>query len=371
MIVVLLGSIFVVSENLRIGQLAPEFFVGVELAYSNPTFEDVKDLVDKVKDYTNLFVIGSPGITFNHAMLNQTCDYIYDAGLSFIVLFTDTSMYALDYKPSVWIPKAKQKYGDKFLAAYRYDEPGGRVLDRDRDALINQTVVGETANYSYATKMYVEFLYVHLAYYLSLSPSLFTADYGLYWFDYKGGYDTVLAEFGSNHSRELNVGLCRGAAETQGKDWGAIVTWKYTDAPYIESPGELYEDLMLAYRSGAKYVVVFDYPKVERYGILTEDHFDALKNFWDYARSNPQDHGVDRGEVAYVLPADYGFGFRSASDHVWAWDADDLSGKVWDDANRLVSRYGSSLDIVYDDSDFISAITGRYDRLFFWNETIP
>jgi hypothetical protein len=198
-----------------------------------------------------------------------------------------------------------------------------------------------------------------------------TADYGLYWFDYKGGYSSVLAEFGSNHSKEINVALCRGAGMAQNKDWGTIITWTYTDAPYIESADELYQDLVLSYRAGARYAVVFNYPKIGSYGILTESHLDALRDFWNYVQGNPQDHGVDRGEVAYVLPDGYGFGFRSAVDHVWLWDADDLSRKVWDDTKRLVSRYGSSLDIVYDDSDFIGAITSRYDKLFFWNETIP
>ena len=55
----------------------------------------------------------------------------------------------------------------------------------------------------------------------STNYPLFTSDYALYWFDYKAGYDTVLAEFGWNHSRQLNVALCRGAASVQGKDWGS------------------------------------------------------------------------------------------------------------------------------------------------------
>ena len=35
-----------------------EFFVGAEFAYSDKV-SDLKDLVDKVKNYTNLFVIGA------------------------------------------------------------------------------------------------------------------------------------------------------------------------------------------------------------------------------------------------------------------------------------------------------------------------
>ena len=374
MVLILAVSIFATTNTLLEERSQPEFFVGVEMAYANATFSDVKELVDEVKDYTNLFVIGSPEISKNQTLLNMTCDYIAGAGLNFVVLFTDTSQYAIGSEPSVWIPKAREKYGEKFLAVYRYDEPGGRVLDRVHDSLINETVVGEPRNHSYAAGTYVEFLYAHLAYYLYVSPSVLTADYGLYWFDYKGGYNTVLAEFGSNHSREVNVGLVRGAARAFGRDWGSIITWTYTNAPYIKSADELYRDLVLSYRSGAKYSVVFNYPKIGRYGILTEGregHLEALKDFWVYLQSNPQEYGVERGEVAYVLPAGYGFGFRSAVDHVWLWDADNWSRKVWEDANRLVGQYGSRLDIVYDDPETFGDIAVRYNKLFFWNETVP
>ena len=61
-----------------------EFFVGVEFAYSG-NISDLKDLVDKVKSYTNLFVIGSLEITFNQTALDEVCDYVVDSGLHLIV----------------------------------------------------------------------------------------------------------------------------------------------------------------------------------------------------------------------------------------------------------------------------------------------
>jgi hypothetical protein len=41
----------------------------------------------------------------------------------------------------------------------------------------------------------------------------------------------------------------------------------------------LYNDLVLAYNNGAKYAVVFDYPKLDtaKYGILMQDHLEAIK----------------------------------------------------------------------------------------------
>ncbi len=351
-----------------------EFFVGVEFAYSD-NVSDLKNLVDKVKDYTNLFVIGALEITFNKTALNEACDYVVDSGLHLIVLFTDSMMYnytivkdgqIYNYTIFNWMEDAKQKYGDRFLGVYRYDEPGGNQLDQGPYRMADNAT-----NYTDVAATYVNGLNIHINHYLNCTPRLFTADYGLYWFDYKAGYTAVFAEFGWNLSRPLHIALCRGAAKAHNRDWGAIVTWEYTEESYIESDRELYDDMVLAYKTGAKYVVVFDYPKIRQYGILTEDHFDALKNFWNYVHSNPQEHGVIQGEVVYVLPQDYGFGFRNVEDKIWGlWNADDLSPKVWDDANTLIAQYGSRLDIVYSDPEFMDAVKSRYDRLFFWNETI-
>jgi hypothetical protein len=106
-----------------------EFYVGVELAYGD--FNSLKALVNEVKDYTNVFVLGLPKFSINQTLLNQSCDYIYNSGLSFIVLFTNTLMYNgwVNQTPTQWITGAMQKYGDKFLAVYRWDEPGGDQID--------------------------------------------------------------------------------------------------------------------------------------------------------------------------------------------------------------------------------------------------
>ena len=341
------------------------FFVGVEFAYSGD-LNDVKNLVDKVKDYTNLFIIGALEISFNQTILNEACDYIVNSGLHLIVFFTESKDENYKYNIFHWMIEAKQRYGDMLTGIYRYDEPGGNQLDLGDSLLVeNETdYASMSANYTNALGLIID-------YYMDYSDTVITADYGLYWFDYKAGYTAVLAEFGWNHSRPLHIGLCRGAADAHNRDWGAIITWEYTENQYIESPEELYEDMVLAYKNGAKYVVVFNYPKIGPYGILTEGHFDALKEFWSYIHKNPQEQGITQGEAAYVLPRDYGFGFRYPEDKIWGlWEADDLSQKVWNDVNTLLDRYGSRLDIVYDEPEVIDSLKNRYDRLFFWNETI-
>ena len=283
-----------------------EFYVGVELAYGD--LQDLEALVQEVKNYTNLIILGLPGFSINQTLLNISCDYIYDSGLHFIVLFTNTSQYSgwKDYTPAQWALEAQQRYGDKFLAVYRWDEPGGDQLDRSK----YQEVTNAT-DYADATAKYIDALREPVQYYQDVGQKVVTADYGLYWFDYKAGYDVVLAEFGWNHSRELQVALCRGAARTNDKDWGAMMTWTYSQPPYIESGEALYADLVFAYNNGAKYAVVFSYPEIEtaKYGILCQEHLDALKRFWANVSNNESATKNRNVRASYVLPADYGFGW--------------------------------------------------------------
>lgn len=146
---------------------------------------------------------------------------------------------------------------------------------------------------------------------------------------------------------------------------GVIITWTYHHYPYIASPQELYDDLILAYNSGAKYIVVFNYPKVHRYGVLTQEHLQVMQKFWRYLK-NCQNKPNEWGDVAYILPKAYGFGFRGDDDSIWGlWKADDLANKIWNYANLLLRLYGLRLDIVYYDNNL--NISNLYNKLYFWN----
>ncbi|MCW4019443.1 MAG: hypothetical protein NWF00_12335 [Candidatus Bathyarchaeota archaeon] len=371
-------SIFLTFDPINTGGVS-DFYVGVEFAYS-PDINDaeinlntLKTLVDEVKDYTNLFVIGIPEVSQNQEVLNESCNYIYDAGLHMIILFTDTTSY--NYTLNDWTSAARQKYGEKFLGVYRLDEPGGKELDNYEERTLNKTVpyLPNVRNYTGASDEYVQNLQVHIEHWNhNLYSTLLTADYGLYWFDYKAGYNTILAEFGWNHSRQITVGLCRGAATAYNREWGAIITWTYDQEPYIASGPEIYEDMVLAYQAGAKHVVVFSYPDLNKFGILTEEHFEAMKEFWQYINKHPEDHGSQQATVAYVLPQDYGFGFRRANDTIRGlWTADDLVPKIWEDVNKLSVTHGLGFDIVYNDPEFHEFILAGYEKVIFWNETLP
>ena len=362
----ILISVFAASQLLNSPPKTPEFYVGVEIAYANAKASDAKAMVDRVKNFTNLVVIGAPEISINQTALNETCDYIYDAGLHFIVLFTKREAYTT-YDSFTWIAEAQQKYGKMFLGVYRYDEPGGNQLDLGREILVTNAT-----SYTDAAARYTESLGFIINYYQNYAGQVFTADYAFHWFNYQSNSSAVFAEFASNNTREIAVAQCRGAARNFNREWGAMLTWKYDAPPYIESGEELYNDMVLAYTNGAKYLVVFDYPKLDTYGVLTEEHFDAMKKFWDYYHSNPQDFNSQKATVAYVLPQDYAFGLRRADDKIWGlFEPDTLSGKVWGDVNKLVDLYGFGWDVVYDEAGVVDAAKNRYERLVFWNETIP
>jgi hypothetical protein len=348
-----------------------DFYLGVEVAYGN--FDDLKALVSEVKNYTNLVVLGLPEVSINRTLLDQSCDYIYQSDLHFIVLFTKLSQYQnwTDSTPAQWVTSAKEKYGDKFLAVYRWDEAGGDQLDRSK----YQEVLN-ASNYADAAQKYTAVLNPEIKYYQNAGQNVLTADYGLYWFDYQAGYDTVLAEFGWNNSREQQIASVRGAARTFDRDWGAMITWDYTNysgSPFLESGTEMYNDLLLAYNQGAKYAVIFNYPKIDsaQYGTLRTEHLTALKQFWDYSQTHGRlDDQYKNTKVAYVMPENYGFGFRSATDTIWGlWSADSQTASIYNDVHGLIRQHGANFDIIHDNATLLADVGHRYETLIFWNGT--
>jgi len=354
-----LGYSFFVKDPSRSDP--PDVFVGVDVAYDD--LAEIKGLVDEISSYTNLFVIGSTGITYNVTKVDETCQYVYDKGLSFII-------YTEEPPRTQWLEDAKRRWGDQFLGLYVFDEAGGRQLD-----LYEYRPVWEADNYTDAASQFVSITnmtldWVTWYYTSSVNFPLFTSDYALYWFDYKAGYDVVLAQFGWNYSRELNVALCRGAATVQNKSWGAIITWTYNDTPYIESGEELYNDMILAYKNGAKYILVFDTNKNYTRGILKEEHLDALKQFWQYIQDNPRTSNTINDRVAYVLPKDYAYGFRGPNDKIWGlWEADAFSYELCTNLYSLMEQHGTKLDIIYEDG-IEPNNTNVYNKFVFWNGTI-
>jgi hypothetical protein len=200
---------------------------------------------------------------------------------------------------------------------------------------------------------------------------VFTADYGLYWWDYKSDYDMVLAELGWNNSVAQEIGLVRGAANLQGKSWGTILTWKYTQAPYLAGGNELFEQMKTSYEAGAEYVIVFNYAKDMSgpYGTLQGEHFEALEQFWNEVVQNPTVvHGSVKPEAVLVLPENYGWGMRNPSDIIWGiWEPNATSNQIWTQVQNKLDQYGTKLDIVYYDPELL--VAGKYANIYFWDKT--
>ena len=73
--------------------------------------------------------------------------------------------------------------------------------------------------------------------------------------------------------------------------------------------------------------MVFNYPQINPYGALTEDHFRAMQAFWAHIHRFPG-NGLEKvdGQVALVLPKDYGWGMRNEHDSIWGlYPPDDLT----------------------------------------------
>lgn len=113
----------------------------------------------------------------------------------------------------------------------------------------------------------------------------------------------------------------------------------------------------------------FNYPQINPYGILEEQHFAAMEAFWSYIHSFPRGlFGVTDGQAAFVLPENYGWGMRNPDDKIWGfWSADDLSPLIWDNMQKSMKKHGLKLDIIYNDSKF--DFREKYHEICPWNST--
>ena len=388
LIVIFLAAIVIVSFFVANSLLpakptsasSPPLYVGIEIGWASNVTE-CKELIDTVRSYTNLLIIASPLILSDEALLNQVCDYAYKSGMYFMPHFNNLSNSTLYlgvggyYLPSTWFTKAKELYGDKLLGVYFYDEAGGFQLDQTNTTYRSPTPISSPNSYrDNATNF--RWLWTHgggvpavANFTHSLNSITLTSDYALYWFDYQVGWDTVLTQFGWNNSRQLQISLDRGAANAYGKDWGAIITWTYNNGqmPYLEPAPQLYDDMVLAYDSGAKYIAIYDSSHNFTTTTLNKDYFEKLRDFWNYIHDNPEKQGSLEADAAAVVASDYGFGFRSINDSVWQiHEVDSWTPNLYKDVTKLIWQYNSSIDIVYNDLQFQNTIQSKYRKVLYW-----
>jgi hypothetical protein len=345
------------SVNFQITQVAqaqtvPDVFVGVDIAYGGET--EAKTLIDQVSSFTNFFMIGTLKVSNDGTALNETIQYAYVHGLFVSSLLPSLSG---DDNPAGFYQFANSAWGNRLIGFYVGDEPGGKQLDSNSELLRATNFTDDAAQYekNLGSSIYRSILWQR-------NYLLCTSDYGLYWFDYKAGYDLIFAEFVGNSNRQMVASLARGAATVQNKDWGVML--------YVESGDALYNDMLLAYDNGAKYIVIFDSNGAYSQGVLGTDQLQAMQRFWNHIQANPR-NSVPTGErTAYVLPNSYGFGFRNVGDTIWGvWLPDELTSTIWSSANALVNEYGSSLDIIYDDG--LEPGNNGYSQLIRWDSYFP
>jgi len=386
------------------------FYVGV--TYGGNTLEDARLLIDKVKDYINLFILQGP-LQHNNSAIDVIGNYAVNSGMNFMVYLGMNSIPL----GTNWLASYDGRWGDSFLGVYAIDEPGGKMLDgqtsliekstgtwwtknadgsiygyiqefgcsltymqngtvkmenRDnplpfddlfyypngttaggsRDKYFNYSisVLHDTSDLKYtydelwnaypiqrpevAEQYYTDFVSFEVnqtRHFQNTTLNVITADYGLYWYDYQSGYDAVLTEFCWNESVMQAIAGVRGAANYYNKDWGAIITWKYTQAPYLASGDEIYQQMCTAYENGAKYIVIFNYAEDmdAPYGTLQEEHFAALQRFWTDVNNQNIKHGETKADAVFVLPDGYGSGLRRQDDVVWGlWGANETDNQI-------------------------------------------
>jgi hypothetical protein len=417
-------SIVIVSLNEPISQnQTEEQKVYVGTTYCGDSVAEGKLLIDRVKKYTNLFVLGSGTLQRDFKSVDDLGDYAVSSGLFFLPYF---GAY-VEPTFSNWYSSAKQRWGDHLIGVYYGDEPGGKMLDAyvefedpqtgnsitkttygdlvikmnnnvvihyeinggiihlseptvDKDISSystfypNGTITGQHSNQSSfqsyqdlinlkpfkdneeVAQRFVDNNQKQIIPLNHNSSKIFTTDYALYWWDYLSGYDVVLSQIGWNISVNQQIALVRGAANLQNKEWGIVITWKYNHSPFLDSGENIFSQMQIAYEAGAKYFVLFNYydENSNSYGTLTNEHFQALEDFWNKIVKNPKIiNGATKADSVLILPKNYGWGARWEQDKVWGiFQADEQTKQIWLLMQQVLKDHESKLDIIFNDTRF-------------------
>lgn len=104
LLIISISATLIISNNTPV-QNYP-FYVGV--TYGGNNVQDAKTLIDKVANYTNLFVLQSGILKDNTSAVNEIGDYAVSKGLHFAAYFDVIG----NAQNAEWIGTAKQRWGD-------------------------------------------------------------------------------------------------------------------------------------------------------------------------------------------------------------------------------------------------------------------
>jgi len=121
-VVVILTAAIIVKSGFQ-SNAAPTVYVGV--TYGGNSVAEAKQLIDKVKGYSNLFALQSGELQRDFTAVNELGDYAVAAGMYFLPYFGNY----VEVTFSVWLDSAKQRWGANLLGVYHGDELGGKMLD--------------------------------------------------------------------------------------------------------------------------------------------------------------------------------------------------------------------------------------------------
>ena len=123
-LIVLIGLVAVINyASLSKNSDSKPFYVGV--TFGGDTTAEARLLIDKVKNYTNLFVLQSGTLQRNTTAMNEIGDYAISSNLNFAVYGGVDEAF----KSSEWVNASEQRWGKHFLGIYYNDESGGKMLD--------------------------------------------------------------------------------------------------------------------------------------------------------------------------------------------------------------------------------------------------
>ncbi|MCL2291803.1 MAG: hypothetical protein FWC30_01860 [Candidatus Bathyarchaeota archaeon] len=134
--VLLIGLITIVGYVVLSEEKQKSFYVGV--TYCGSSVEEAKELVDKVKDCTNFFVLQSGSLMGDTEAMEEIGDYVVASNISYAVMGSVYDHVGLSRQVlSGWLIEAKERWGERFIGVYYNDEPGGSTVTQLKHLSLN------------------------------------------------------------------------------------------------------------------------------------------------------------------------------------------------------------------------------------------